>query len=170
MRCGRWRRGCTSPRGAKRATQVDIAPTGKDGAYAPSFLIDSVRHPGDSLAAQPAAKVMDFWKAAGKLDVNDRRRKLTADIVVAQGIESHKVRVSSIGVPGGMRLTMLFDVDAAVRRKPEDLGLLPEQMNELKVLTGQIQKTSDGDLYPEEVRKGVVLLAGAPMAAGPRRS
>ncbi|MBL8759177.1 MAG: Flp pilus assembly complex ATPase component TadA [Phycisphaerae bacterium] len=149
---------------SKRASQVDIAPVpgAKDGAYAPSFIVDSVRQPGEQMPGPAAFKLIDFWKTAAKLDVNDRRRKLVADIAVSQGADSHKVRVTSIGVQGGMRLTLLFDPAEAVKRKPEDLGLLPDQMAELKVLTGITLKTPDGDPYPEETRKGVVLLAGVP--------
>ncbi len=147
---------------AKRASQVDVAPTGKDGTYAPSYLIDSVRQPGDPMPAANALKLIDFWKSCAKLDVNDRRRRLQAELNVAEGGNVHKVRVTSIGVQGGMRLTLLFDADQVVRRKPEELGLLPDQMAELKVLTGQTLKTSDGDPYPETVRKGVVLVAGLP--------
>ncbi len=149
---------------AKRASQVDVVPVAgsKDGAYAPSFLIDSVRQPGDPMPGPAAFKVIDFWKSCAKLDVNDRRRKLTGDIAVSQGADGHKVRVSSIGVSGGMRLSLVFDVAEAVKRKPDDLGLLPDQMAELKVLIGLTQKTPDGDPYPEETRKGVVLLAGTP--------
>src|SRR6185295_9799805 len=46
----------------------------------------------------------------------------------------HKVRVTSIGAQAGMRLLMLMDPEAAVKRKPANLGLLEPQMAELKKL------------------------------------
>lgn len=129
-----------------RASQVDIIPT-KDGAYAPSLLVDGVRSQGESLSAPLALKAMDFWKSAAKLDVSDRRRKLTGEVVVDVGQTRRKVRITSIGVSGGMRLTMLFDPDTAVRRAPNELGLLEPQMEELRKII-------------EDEKRGVVLLAG----------
>jgi type II secretory ATPase GspE/PulE/Tfp pilus assembly ATPase PilB-like protein len=129
-----------------RASQVDIIPT-KDGAYAPSLLVDGIRSQGESLSAPLALKAMDFWKSAAKLDVSDRRRKLTGEVVVDVGQTRRKVRITSIGVSGGMRLTMLFDPDTAVRRAPNELGLLEPQMEELRKIV-------------EDEKRGVVLLAG----------
>src|SRR6185295_12999365 len=63
----------------------------------------------------------------------------------------HKVRVTSIGAQAGMRLLMLMDPEAQVKRKPADLGLLEPQMAELKKLV--------------EDAHGVVLLA-APLDSG----
>lgn len=128
-----------------RASQVDLGPTGKDGAYAVSYLVDGVRHPGETFPGPAAFKIIDFWKAAAKLDLNDRRRKLTGDVVVERGVDKLRIRVNSSGTQGGMRLTMLFDPEKAVRRKAENLGLLD---NQFAVLTQLVEE-----------RQGVVLLA-----------
>jgi type II secretory ATPase GspE/PulE/Tfp pilus assembly ATPase PilB-like protein len=129
-----------------RASQVDIIPT-KDGTYAPSLLVDGVRTQGEPMSAPLALKAMDFWKSAAKLDVSDRRRKLTGEVVIDIGQTRRKIRITSIGVSGGMRLTMLFDPDTAVRRAPNELGLLEPQMEELRKIV-------------EDEKRGVVLLAG----------
>jgi type II secretory ATPase GspE/PulE/Tfp pilus assembly ATPase PilB-like protein len=129
-----------------RASQVDFTLAGKDG-YAPSLLIDGVRQQGPVVPSPMAIKVIDFWKAAAKLDVADRRRKLTGEIDVEQGTNKTRARVTSIGVQGGMRLTLLFDPAAAANRKPNDLGLTDDQLAELKALVDE--------------GKGLVLLAGA---------
>jgi type II secretory ATPase GspE/PulE/Tfp pilus assembly ATPase PilB-like protein len=130
-----------------RASQVDVAPV-KDGAYSASMLVDGVRVPGDTMPAPAAIKVIDFWKSAAKLDVADRRKRLVGDINVSKDTTSKKVRLTSIGVQGGMRLTMLFNPEEAVKRKPDELGLLDVQMNAAKELTSST--------------KGIVLLAGMP--------
>lgn len=134
--------------GVSRATQFDIGPAGKDGQYGVSYLVDGVRQAGEVMPAANAARIMDFWKAAARLDVADRRRKQTGNVQVSQGSMSRVARVTSIGAQGGMRLTVLFDPETSVQRKPEDLGLLEPQLVELKNIIAE--------------GKGVVLLAAPP--------
>jgi type II secretory ATPase GspE/PulE/Tfp pilus assembly ATPase PilB-like protein len=147
---------------AARAAQVDLAPSGKDGSYTARQLIDGVPTNGDTFPGPTAVKLIDFWKSTAKLDIADRRRKLTGDAAVELGASKHKVRVTGMGVQGGMRLTLLFDPDKAVNRKPEDLGLLPEQMEEMKILTGITRQMPDGSEVPGAESKGVVVLGGVP--------
>ncbi len=137
--------------GIARASQFDIGPTGKDGQYSVSYLVDGLRQNAETMPAANAARIMDFWKAAARLDVADRRRKQTGSLQVEQGSMKRVARVTSIGAQGGMRLTVLFDPEQSVQRKPEDLGLLDVQLAELKAIV------ADG--------KGVVLLA-APLDGG----
>jgi type II secretory ATPase GspE/PulE/Tfp pilus assembly ATPase PilB-like protein len=134
---------------AARAAQVDFAPTGKDNQYATSYLVDGVRTAGETLAGPVAVKVMDFWRAAAGLDVQDRRRKLQG-MVQTENNEGGKtvVRVTSMGGQGGMRVTLLFNPEQAVTRKLADLGLLEPQLAALKKIV--------------EEEKGVVLVASPP--------
>lgn len=131
-----------------RASQADIGPTGKDTNYGVSYLVDGVRQPGEVMPGPNAIKVMDFWKAAGKLDLQDRRRKLTADINIERGVDKHAIRMTTSGTQGGMRMSLVFDAAKAVNKKIVDLGLLEAQMAELKAIV------EDG--------RGVVLLAAPP--------
>ncbi len=135
---------------AARASQVDIGPAGAPAqggpAYAISFLIDGVRQSVETIPAPNAQRLMDFWKSCAKLDANERRKRLTGDCTVEQETTKHKVRVTSVGGQAGMRATLLFDPEAAVRRKDKELGLLENQMAELKAITGE--------------EHGVVLLVG----------
>jgi type II secretory ATPase GspE/PulE/Tfp pilus assembly ATPase PilB-like protein len=128
-----------------RAGQVDIQPTGKDTSYIVSYLVDGVRQPGETLQGPLAIKIIDFWKSAARLDLADRRRKLSGDAGIERGIDKHKVRIMSSGAQGGMRMTAIFDPDKAVRRKADTLGLLEVQYNELKSIVDE--------------GKGVVLVA-----------
>lgn len=134
--------------GTARASQFDIGPTGKDNQYGVTYLVDGMRQAAEVLPAANAARIMDFWKAAARLDVADRRRKQSGNVQVEFGTAKRMGRITSIGAQGGMRLTVLFDPEAAVQRKPEDLGLLDVQLAELKTIV------ADG--------KGVVLLAAPP--------
>jgi type IV pilus assembly protein PilB len=133
-----------------RASQIDVTPVSnaKEPAYAVSFLVDGMRQAGDTLPAPVALRLIDFWKGAGKLDITERRKKLSADIMVEHGETRHKLRLQTSGSQGGVRATMLFDPEAAVKRKNADLGLLEPQMTELKALTAE--------------EAGVVLVAGLP--------
>lgn len=132
-----------------RASQVEITPTGKDQMYQVRMLVDGIGVAGDTMPAPNAVRIMDFWKCAAKLDINDRRKKQQAVATVEQAGTKHNVRITSIGVQGGMRLTMLFDPDVAVKRKAADLGLLDNQMDELKAIVN-------------DEKRGVVLLAAPP--------
>jgi len=132
----------------RRATQVDLLPTGKDSTYAVSFLVDGLRQQGEAMSAQDANRIIDVWKRAGRLDLQDRRRKQTADVRIARGQDSFIARLTTLGGQGGVRLSMLFDPAKQVRRKPADLGLLERQMAELEAIVQDAQ--------------GVVLLSAPP--------
>lgn len=130
-----------------RASQVDVAPVGKDNIYGARMLVDGVGVAGDNMPMQDAIRIMDYWKSCAKLDVADRRRKLQNIITVEQSGIKHNVRVTSIGVQGGMRLSMLFDPDTAVKRAAKDLGLLDNQFETLRKIV-------------DDAKRGTVLLAG----------
>lgn len=132
---------------AIKGSQLDLAPSAKD-AYQVSFLVDGMRQAGDVMPAAAALKVIDFWKSCAKLDVSERRKKLTGDVGVEEGEARHKLRVQTSGTQAGMRATLLLDPEHAVRRKEKDLGLLGPQAAEPKALVAD--------------QKGVVLLAGVP--------
>jgi len=134
-----------------RASQVDIVPI-RDNNYVPSFLIDGVRQNGEPMPAPSAVQIMDFWKAAAGLDVADRRRKQTGDFRIARGETPTKIRLTSSGGQGGMRVTMMFEPEKAVRRRPDNLGLLDMQMESLKELVAN--------------PGGVVLIAAPPDMGG----
>ncbi|MBA4119205.1 MAG: hypothetical protein C0513_00650 [Isosphaera sp.] len=134
---------------ASRASSVEIRPTGKDQSYAPVFIVDGLQTPGDPLAAQSALAIIDLWKLGAKLDVADRRRKLQGTLDVEHAGAKHRVRITSVGVAGGMRLTMLIDPDGQVRREPAKLGLTDEQFKELRAIV-------------DDPKRGVVLLTTPP--------
>lgn len=133
-----------------RASQVELAPAGKENLYGVVLMIDGVRSAGATMPASDAVKIIDLWKAGAKLDVNERRKPLQGEINVERGDRKVKARVASVGVQGGMRLTLMFNPDTAVRRKPDQLGLLEAQMNELREIVAD--------------PKGTVILAGMPDA------
>jgi type IV pilus assembly protein PilB len=133
-----------------RATQIDVGPVGgRENAYGAVLLVDGVAQAGgDPMPAADALRIMDFWKACAGLDVADRRRKQSGQVTVTADEITHTLKVTSMGSAGGMRLTMLFDPSEAVAFKAPQLGLLDQQMQELKAIASEEQ--------------GVVLLAAPP--------
>jgi type II secretory ATPase GspE/PulE/Tfp pilus assembly ATPase PilB-like protein len=134
-----------------RASQFEIGPTGKDNLYGVSLMVDGVRQAGETMPAANAARIMDFWKSAAGLDVNDRRRRQQAMLSAEEGVLKTIARVTSIGAQGGMKVTVLLNPEQQVTKKIEDLGLLEPQMKELRDLV------ADG--------KGVVLVT-SPLDGG----
>jgi type II secretory ATPase GspE/PulE/Tfp pilus assembly ATPase PilB-like protein len=115
-----------------RASQIDIHPVNAE-TYGVSMLVDGVRQPGEQLAQNDAVQVIDFWKKAAGLDVSDRRRKQTGSIdASSESMSTTNVKCTTSGSKNGMVLTMLFNPSAAVRRKPEDLGMTGSQLEMVK--------------------------------------
>ncbi|MFO0857355.1 MAG: ATPase, T2SS/T4P/T4SS family [Phycisphaerales bacterium] len=132
----------------QRATQLELSPTGKDNSYRPAFLIDGITTQGDPMPGADAQKVIDFWKTAAKLDLNERRKKLQAEVAIEKEELKRKLRVTSIGTQAGQRLTLLIDPDKAVVRGVNEMGLLDAQKAEFETFT----KSSGG----------IILLASPP--------
>ncbi len=130
-----------------RAGSVELAPA-PNGQYQTTHTIDGVRQPAAPMPGSEGAAIVDFWKAAAKLDLQDRRRKQQADVQVEQGASKIKLRLTTVGSQAGQKLAMLFNPEEQVRRKPEDLGLLEPQAAELKAMVNE--------------QTGVVLISGMP--------
>lgn len=128
-----------------RASQIDIHPVNQE-TYGVSMLVDGVRQPGEQLAQADAVQIIDFWKKAAGLDVNDRRRKQSGSIdASSERMSNQVVKCITSGSKNGMVLTMMFNPAKAVRRNPEDLGMTGSQ---LELVKGWAEKT-----------EGIVLLA-----------
>ncbi|GIW73526.1 MAG: hypothetical protein KatS3mg103_0048 [Phycisphaerales bacterium] len=135
---------------ASRAYKIELLPAGEKG-YVVAHTIDGLRTVvGEPIPPQEAMRIIAFWQTAAGLEPGQRRRQV-GEPDVSKGGERHHLRVITSGGPQGLKLTLLVDPAKAVRRKPEDLGLLPQQYEVLRKLV------EDG--------KGVVLLA-APKGMG----
>lgn len=130
-----------------RATQMDLAPV-KPNVYGVAYMVDGVRTNPEPVAQNQAVAIIDLLKTAGRLDVNDRRRKLQADIQIGMtGGSTIPARLTTAGTSGGMRLSLLLDPAKQVAIKFDDLGLLPNQKEDLQAILGT---------------KGVVLVSAPP--------
>ncbi len=118
-----------------RAGRFEIAPTGKDNAYRVIHTIDSLPVPAETIPGAEAVPIIDFWKAAAKMDVQDRRKRQVGDVAIEKESDKKKVRLTASGVQGGVRLQGTFDPDLAVRRKKPDMGMLAPQLEEFEKIT-----------------------------------
>ncbi len=131
-----------------RATRLELAPISKD-QYAVAMTVDAIRTQGQTYPPADAGRLIDFWKSAAKLDLNERRKKIQGDITVERGTDKVKARIITSGTQAGQRMLMLFDPEGAVRRAFDKFGLVPPQDEQLKNLV-------------TEVKGGVVLVAAPP--------
>lgn len=115
-----------------RAHEMVIRPTGKDATYGIVFTVDGIPKADSTLSAAEAVKIIDFWKKAAGLDVDDRRKKQVGMANVSHHEVSSKVRVATSGGQAGMVLTLTPDPAKAVRRKFKDLGFLEPQDKAVK--------------------------------------
>lgn len=135
---------------AGRAHKIELLPAGDKG-YVVAHTVDGLRAVvGEPLAPQDAMRVIAFWQTASGLEAGERRRQV-GEPDVSKGGERHHLRVISSGGQQGLKLTIVVDPAKSVRRKGENLGLLPQQRELLQKLV------DDGT--------GVVLLA-APKGMG----
>lgn len=130
-----------------RSSRIDLIQSAKD-AYQVVFHVDGMKMPGESMPAAAGVKLIDFWKAAAKLDVNDRRKKQAGDVTVERGTVKNKFHVDTVGGPSGQKLTITIDPEQQVRRNADQIGWTPEQTDLIKSWT--------------TTRGGVILLAGGP--------
>lgn len=133
-----------------RGSRFELVQASSD-AFAYSYVVDGVRTKPEPVPAPKAIAMIDFWKAAAGLDVQDRRKKQSKEITVEHVGVPRKLKLVTLGGSSGLRLTGVIDATKQVARKPEDLGLLDAQQQAFDALIGE--------------HKGVVLLA-APSGQG----
>lgn len=135
---------------AARAHKIELLPAGDKG-YVVAHTVDGLRSVvGEPMAPQDAMRVIAFWQSASGLEPGERRRQV-GEPDISKGGERHHLRIITSGGQQGLKLTMVVDPAKSVRRKGENLGLLPQQRELLQKLV------DDGT--------GVVLLA-APKGMG----
>ena len=135
-----------------RVFRLDLQPTNAPGVYAIIHTIDGVPQRGETMPAQAAVRIIDFWKTAGQLDVTDRRRRQVADIGIEYEGQNTPVRIRTSGAKAGPVLSMVFDQRKSVRRSSKFLGLLPQQLDAVKELVSD--------------KTGHVVLIASPSGAG----
>lgn len=131
-----------------RSSRIEVGPTGDNQTYTTGYIVDGVMAQKKTAPPASALAVVDFFKSSSGLDVNDRRRRLRADMAAEMGPAKRKLRIISSGGSGGQRLTIVFDPESQVRFDLDALGFLDSQLKEVRALVDE--------------GKGVVLIATPP--------
>lgn len=118
---------------AARAAEIDVRPAA-DGQYRVTYVVDTVPQAGPVVPGASMTPVIDFWKRASGMDVEDRRRKQAGRFTYTRESTAREVAAHAQGGPGGMVLHLRIDPARSVRRKVDQLGLLSKQMEELRAM------------------------------------
>ncbi|MHC4589611.1 MAG: ATPase, T2SS/T4P/T4SS family, partial [Planctomycetota bacterium] len=118
-----------------------------------SPVVDGVRYKLAPLPTESALPLVDYLKALGCLDVEDRRRWQAADVRMSGPAGNTWLTVITAGSSAGQELRLIFDRANQVQKPFDGLGLLPGQLEALSVF----QELED--------RHGLVLF-GAPAGQG----
>jgi type II secretory ATPase GspE/PulE/Tfp pilus assembly ATPase PilB-like protein len=130
-----------------RGTHLDIFPI-KGGGYGVTVLVDGVQQKLDQLPAPQATAMIDIYKRAAGLDVEDRRRRQRGELSAGQSGQSLiPFSVVAMGGSSGMRLRMTVEPTKQVTMAADELGLHDNQLRDLRDLIAG---------------KGVVILAAPP--------
>jgi len=134
----------------RRASRFEIRPI--DGQnYGVVNTIDGVPMPGEQMVGKQAIDLINFFKNAAGLDLQDVRRKQQGDFAVERAGGRLTLRITTSSVANGLILRGQFDPEEQVKRTLDELGLLPEQREVLDRIITEGQ--------------GAVLL-GAPVYSG----
>lgn len=143
------------PAVASRANRLELGPVGGGAAagYLVSQVVDGVRYKREMVPPERANAVIDYLKAAAKLDVNDKRRRQTGQFRMRSGLGETTLDLAVAGGAAGQTMRVDFDRSKRVSRAFDSLGLLSSQQEALAALA-----------VPAN-RHGVVLV-GAPPSHG----
>ena len=114
-------------------------------------IVDGVPQAGNQMTPKEGVDLINFFKTATGLDVQDVRRKQQGDFAVERAGGRLAIRVTTSGAGGGLILRGQLDPEGQAKLSINEIGLLPDQRTELDAII------ADG--------QGVVLL-GAPPYSG----
>lgn len=130
-----------------RASRFEIRPVDQQH-YGAIYTVDGIPQAGKQLPQKQAIEIISLLKSAAGLDITDLRRKQQGDFAVERSGGRLPVRLTTSGGASGVLLRGQFDPEAQIKRTLDELGLLPEQAEELDRLINEGQ--------------GVVLVAAPP--------
>lgn len=131
-----------------RAAFVEVAVAKTGTAVAQT--IDGIRYKREPLSAEQGVHLVDYLKQAAGLDVQDRRRRQTADFRMTGPTGSVTLSLTTAGRSDGVLLRLDFDRANRLSKPFDALGLLPAQRDALS------------GLMEEHDRHGIVLVGAAP--------
>jgi type II secretory ATPase GspE/PulE/Tfp pilus assembly ATPase PilB-like protein len=116
----------------RRVARLDVAATGPQQPLVPLHTIDGVRVKGEPIAPQTAVEAIDYLKKMSGLNLDDRRRRQTADVKMIGPTRDVLATVSVWGSSAGPALRIDFDRAKSIQVPFESLGFLPTQLDSLR--------------------------------------
>jgi type II secretory ATPase GspE/PulE/Tfp pilus assembly ATPase PilB-like protein len=135
---------------SRRVSRLDLVATAPQQPLVPIHSIDGVRAKAEAISPQAAVEAIDYLKKIAGLNLDDRRRKQTAEIKMSGPTRDVSATVSVWGSSAGPALRVDFDRAKSLQVSFDSLGLLPQQSEALKAFldTGR--------------RHGVMLISALP--------
>jgi type II secretory ATPase GspE/PulE/Tfp pilus assembly ATPase PilB-like protein len=134
-----------------RAARLEVAVSSRGTVVVQ--VIDGMRFRRDPLAPETAMAVIDYLKEAAGLNVEDRRRRQTAEFRMSGPMGQADLSLVTAGSSAGQEMRLLFNRAKQVMRPIDNLGLMPAQLEAIRAF----------EQSPE--RHGVFLF-GAPAGHG----
>jgi type II secretory ATPase GspE/PulE/Tfp pilus assembly ATPase PilB-like protein len=122
----------------RRASDFEIQPAGEN-AYGVVFWVDGVAMQGEGLPKQQAVAVVNLYKQAAGLDVEDYRRRQQGDIEIIAGGAKQRLRITTSGGSSGLRCQVRFNPEGQAKFAIDEIGLLEPQLAEVKALADERQ-------------------------------
>jgi len=121
----------------KGAERIELAPG--EGAWGVRYWVDGVSYSGGSVNRNDAAAAINYFKRAGGLSVEEKRKPQASTIRAGIDKERHDLRVITAGSTAGE--SVRIDVDPKKRQglKLEEIGLAPDQYETFKASIAENQ-------------------------------
>ncbi len=139
-----------APAMERRVSRLDLVATSAQQPLVPLNTIDGVRVKGEAVSPQAANEAIDYLKKISGLQIDERRRKQTADLKVIGPARDALATVTVWGSNAGQSVRIDFDRTKQLQVSIESLGFLPPQLEAFKAMTDPGR------------RHGVVLLSAVP--------
>lgn len=134
----------------RRASRVDLVAAAANQPVVPTQIIDGVRFKSEALPPQAANEAIDYLKKLAGLDLQDRRKRQSAEFRVSGPTRDAAITLTVWGSNAGQSMRVDFDRIKSMQVPFDNLGLLPSQIEALR------------RLEDPTVRHGVVLVATPP--------
>ncbi len=115
----------------RRAASVELMPAKE--AVKVTYLVDGMPIEREPMVREEAEPVVSFLKEIGGLNLEERRKPQTGQILAAIGQNKHKVLVRTDGSTAGEKLTLRIFHDEETL-KVGDLGFNPKQLEAVMAL------------------------------------
>jgi type II secretory ATPase GspE/PulE/Tfp pilus assembly ATPase PilB-like protein len=134
----------------RRAGRIELLAAGANQPVIPTHTIDGVRYKSDAIAPNIANEAIDYIKKLAGLDLQDRRRRQSAEMRISGPTRDAVATVTVWGSNAGQSLRIDFDRVKSMQIPFDNLGLLPGQLDLLK-------RYAD-----PQMRHGIVLVSTPP--------